>query len=69
MSKVLCGAGGKIKAWGDDAGRGPPKTRVRNPRQFSGLASDVSGKLCAREDSSAFAQGSEAFSPCCCHPR
>ncbi len=43
LSKALCGAGGKIKAWGDEASRGPPKTRVRNPRQFSGLASDVSG--------------------------
>ena len=51
LSELCTGASGKIKAWGEDAHRRPPIGRVRPPRQFSALSSDIGGAPNSTHDS------------------
>ncbi len=51
MSELCIGASGKIKAWGDESHKRPPISRVRPPRQFSALSSDMGGAAVASPES------------------
>ena len=44
LSELSTGASGKIKAWGEDSHKRPPIGRIRPPRQFSAVSSDMGGE-------------------------
>ena len=43
LSELCTGASGRIRTWGEEFHKGPPITRVRPPRQFSALTTDMRG--------------------------
>ena len=47
LSELCMGASGRIRTWGEELHRGPPSTRVRPPRQFSALTTDMRGASAA----------------------